>query len=109
MDKNYEGCDLLAGCIDTIILNLLTKSDSYGYQIVKQLSLLSDGKYELKEATLYSCLKRLEKNGDIEWYWGDETNGGRRKYYKITDSGKESLNKHKGHWEFTKFIMSKTI
>lgn len=109
MEKENLAGELLTGCIDTIILKLLMESDSYGYQIVKHLSNISDGMYELKEATLYSCLKRLEKNGDITFYWGDETNGGRRKYYTITDIGKRSFAKHKGNWEFTKQMMERMI
>ena len=37
---------------------------------------------------MYSSVRRLEADGDIEWYWGDESQGGRRKYFRITEKGK---------------------
>ena len=76
--------DLIRGHIDTIILRVLMDEDNYGYEIIKAIRLLSDGQYELKEPSLYTSLKRLEKQGLIESYWGDESQGGRRKYYRIT-------------------------
>lgn len=101
--------DLLRGHIDTFILNLLDNGDKYGYEISKVISNLSDGEYEINEATLYSSLKRLEREKYILSYWGDETQGGRRKYYKITAEGKKVLIQNKLDWEFAKKIISKLI
>jgi hypothetical protein len=61
-----------------MILRLLSESDCYGYEIVKLIVERSHGEYELKEATMYSSVRRLEADGDIEWYWGDESQGGDR-------------------------------
>lgn len=91
--------DLLRGHTDTIILKLLLDGDKYGYEISKLIHSDSDGEYELKEATMYSSLKRLEGDGGITSYWGDETQGGRRKYYSITDKGKETYSENKKNWE----------
>src|SRR6185437_2336855 len=74
--------DLLRGNTDTMILRLLSESDCYGYEIVKLIAERSRGEYELKEATLYYSVRRLETDGDITWYWGDESQGGRRKYFR---------------------------
>ena len=82
--------DLLRGNTDTMILKVLQDCDHYGYEIVKLIRDRTDGALELKEATLYSSLRRMEADGDIRWYWGDETQGGRRKYYQITDQGRET-------------------
>ena len=101
--------DLLRGHIDTVILNLLNKGDKYGYEISKIISFQTGGEYEINEATLYSSLKRLERDKSISSYWGDETQGGRRKYYKITEEGKKVLTQNKLNWEFTKKIISKLI
>ncbi len=81
--------DLIRGHTNTIILNVLRQGDSYGYEIYKRIIALSDQQYELKEATLYTAFRRLEQDELILSYWGDETQGGRRKYYRITDKGKE--------------------
>ena len=57
--------DLIRGHTDAIILARLLKSDSYGYEINKMISTLSSGRFELKEATLYTAFKRLEDAGHI--------------------------------------------
>lgn len=101
--------DLIRGHIDTVILSLLNKGDKYGYEISKIIAFQTAGEYEINEATLYSSLKRLEKDKSIYSYWGDETQGGRRKYYKITDEGRQVLIQKKLDWEFTKKIISKLI
>ncbi len=101
--------DLIRGHIDTVILNLLDKGDKYGYEISKIITLQTGGEYEINEATLYSSLKRLERDGSITSYWGDETQGGRRKYYRITESGRKVLIQNKLDWEFAKEIISKLI
>ena len=101
--------DLLRGHTDTIILKLLIESDRYGYEIVKLIGQNSGGEYELKEATMYSSLKRLETDGDISWYWGDETQGGRRKYYKITAKGNLTYTQNKQNWEYAKRILDNLL
>ena len=97
--------DLLRGHTDTIILGLLMDSDKYGYEMTKLVFEHSDQQYELKEATMYSSLKRLENDKHITSYWGDETQGGRRKYYRITESGRELYKENKRNWEYAKHIL----
>ena len=70
--------DGIRGYNDMIILYLIIRQESYGYEISKQIKDLSEGKYVIKETTLYSAFTRLEKNGMINSYFGDETNGKRR-------------------------------
>lgn len=101
--------DLLRGHTDTIILKLLLDGDKYGYEITKLVSLNSGKTYELKEATMYSSLKRLENDGNIASYWGDETQGSRRKYYKITDKGRELYSNNKKNWDSSKNILDKLL
>ncbi len=101
--------DLLRGHTDTIVLGILLNSDSYGYEISKKIIEKSEGLYELKEATLYASFRRLEADGCITSYWGDETLGGRRKYYRITPVGENVYNLNKQDWEFTKKIIDKLL
>lgn len=101
--------DLLRGHTDTIILKLLLDGDKYGYEITKLILEQSDKQYELKEATMYSSLKRLEQDGHISSYWGDETQGGRRKYYRITPSGQTQYKNNKDNWNFSKKILEKLL
>lgn len=101
--------DLIRGHTDTIILNILRQGDSYGYEIFKRILQLSNNRYELKEATLYTAFRRLEKDGDITSYWGDETQGGRRKYYRITAQGQEHYEQNVLDWDFAKDILETLI
>ncbi len=75
MTENAISRDLIRGNIDTIILRVLSEGDNYGYEIIKAILKYSNGRYELKEPSLYTSLKRLEKNKLIESYWGDESQG----------------------------------
>lgn len=101
--------DLLRGHTDTIVLSILQKGDSYGYEIRKTILEKTNEQFELKEATLYSSYKRLEQDGYIESYWGDETQGGRRKYYKITAAGQELLRQNIADWEKSKTILNQLL
>ena len=97
--------DLLRGHTDTIILGLLKDGDKYGYEITKLVRERSGQLYELKEATMYSSLKRLENDKYIISYWGDETLGGRRKYYRVTQEGLELYTSNKLNWNYAKQIL----
>jgi PadR family transcriptional regulator PadR len=109
MTDNNLSSDLLRGHTDTIILGLLADEDKYGYEITKLIYKQSGYLYELKEATMYSGLKRLEKDGCITSYWGDETQGGRRKYYSITQIGEKLYETNKQNWDFAKKVLDKLI
>jgi PadR family transcriptional regulator PadR len=109
MTDNKISSDLLRGHTDTIILKLLMDGDKYGYEISKLIQTNSCNEYELKEATMYSSLKRLEGDGNITSYWGDETQGGRRKYYRITDKGKRVYSENKDNWEYAKRILDQLL
>jgi len=91
--------DLIRGHIDTIVLGLLLGQDRYGYEICKQVALLSGGEYELKEPTLYAAFRRLESQGLVSPYWGGESQGGRRKYYTLTHDGKRAYERNLEHWK----------
>lgn len=101
--------DIIRGHTDTIILAKLLHGESYGYQINKSIMETTDGQYELKEATLYSAFRRLEQSQYITSYWGDETTGARRRYYIITDLGREAYKQNKKEWDEAKLIIDKLI
>ena len=109
MTDNKISGDLLRGHTDTIILKLLMDGDKYGYEISKLIQTNSRDEYELKEATMYSSLKRLEADGSITSYWGDETQGGRRRYYRITARGKQVYIENKSNWEYAKRVLDTLI
>ncbi|KRM55847.1 hypothetical protein FC18_GL000897 [Lacticaseibacillus sharpeae JCM 1186 = DSM 20505] len=94
--------DMVRGYLSAIVLNVLSQGDSYGYQVTKDVSNMSGGAYSINEATLYTVFKRLEKAGSIEGYWGDESQGGRRKYYRITEAGVTQLEQERATWALAK-------
>jgi len=83
--------DLIRGSTDMIILAQLMRNESYGYEINKKIQQKSGKQFELKEATLYGAFRRLEEAGYVSFYWGDEQTGARRRYYSITEKGRESF------------------
>ena len=101
--------DLIRGHTDAVILARLMQGDSYGYEINKVISTLSGGRFELKEATLYTAFKRLEEQGSIASYWGDSGAGARRRYYAITPAGREACHQLLAEWRETKEIMDQLL
>lgn len=98
--------DLLRGHTDTIVLSILMSKDRYGFEIYNQILQCTNEAYELKETTLYSSYKRLEKEDYISSYWGDETQGARRKYYHINEKGRQLYMQNRLDWEFTQKILN---
>lgn len=101
--------DVIRGYNDTMILYLLLHGPSYGYEISKQIRLLTNEKYVMKETTLYSAFKRMESNGLIESYPGNETNGKPRTYYRITGKGRSYYREKCEEWKITQEVIEKFI
>jgi len=98
--------DLLRGHTDTIVLGVLRDAERYGFEIYKMIRDATGGAYEIKEATLYATYRRLVKDGLVEASWGDETQGGRRKYYRITDAGRAVYRQNVADWLATQAIIN---
>lgn len=90
--------DVVKGFIEPVILAVLARSDSYGYEIAKYVNEVTDGALELKEGTLYPALRRLEAEKFVQGYWGNETGGPRRRYYRITNAGIGALDSARSDW-----------
>ena len=58
---------------------------------------------------MFSSLKRMENDGYVTSYWGDETRGGRRRYYRITEKGKIIYFENKKNWEYAKLILDQLL
>jgi DNA-binding PadR family transcriptional regulator len=97
--------DLLRGHTETIVLGVLSRGDSYGFEIFRSIRDATGGVHEIKEATLYAAYRRLVRDGLVEAYWGDETQGGRRKYYRITDAGRAEFRRNVRAWVITRGII----
>ena len=82
------------GLLDVCVLAAIVKEDSYGYQIIKDISPY----VEISESTLYPILRRLE-TAQLLTVRSAEHNGRLRKYYHITDAGMERIESFKKEWE----------
>lgn len=87
------------GSVYNIIMKALQSGDKYGYEICQEVETQTNGKYILKQPSLYSGLKRLESQKLVESYWGDSDIGGRRHYYKLTDAGRKKIESTNFSWE----------
>ncbi len=102
--------DVIRGYNDTMILSILMEAPSYGYEISKSIRNRTDGKYVIKETTLYSAFTRMEKNGYIESFVADpdpEGNGKKRTYYRITEAGRNYYREKCEEWTLTKDVVER--
>ncbi len=92
---------LLWGTVDMLILDVVSRGPTYGYQIAQSVLSQSRGYFELKEGSLYPALHRMERQGLLTAEWRTE-NGRRRRYYRLTDLGEKELARRRARWrEFT--------
>lgn len=101
--------DIIRGYTDIIILYILRNQPSYGYEISKEIRVITQEKYVMKETTLYSAFKRLESNGFVESFSGNETSGKSRTYYRITTAGEAFYQEKCEEWEVTQEVINKFI
>lgn len=90
--------DLIAASSTPIVLSILAEGDSYGYAILQRVRELSGGRLEWTDGMLYPVLHRLERVGHIEARWETAESGRRRKYYAITEQGRDHLKKEREQW-----------
>ncbi len=91
--------EILKGSIDIIILSIISRKDTYGYEIAKKINSEMDTLYDIGEGTLYTALKRLENKKLINSYWDDIPGGKKRKYYQISDAGLKVLGSKIKDWK----------
>ena len=97
--------ELLKGNVVTLVLTMLSRKDMYGYELIKDLHLRSEGLFDLKEGTLYPVLHLLERDKAVEAYWEEKDSARPRKYYRITKAGRALLKDKKKEWqEFQKAV-----
>ncbi|NQX66271.1 helix-turn-helix transcriptional regulator [Paenibacillus alba] len=100
--------ELMKGSTVILILTLLNRKDMYGYEMTKEMEMHTDGVFTLKEGTLYPILHTLEAEKYVEAYW-DEKEGRKRKYYRITKSGKAELGLKKEEWQLFRSTVERVI
>ncbi len=90
--------EFVRGFTNYIILSILSKFDSYGYEMNRIIESVSKKNIQLTEATLYTALKRLLKEGKISSYKRLNKKGMERRYYQITPNGLHELHEFRNDW-----------
>ncbi|MGD8539517.1 MAG: PadR family transcriptional regulator [Candidatus Aminicenantes bacterium] len=98
---------LIAASTKPLLLSILMDGETYGYKIIKQMKILSGGHLEWSFGMLYPVLHRLEKDGFIVAKWKKSDKGRLRKYYRLTDAGREELDREKAQWLTVQGVFSK--
>jgi PadR family transcriptional regulator PadR len=89
---------LKKGITETALLYLINEVQTYGYNIIKELEKRTTGYLKLKGGTIYPALQRLELKGLVQ-SWQQRSGGYRaRRYYRITDKGRQFLDKRLAEW-----------
>lgn len=83
------------GVLELCVLAILDKKDCYGYEMVDEIS----QNISISEGTIYPLLRRLKKEGLLASYLKESQEGPSRKYYKLTDMGKEKKEKLVDEWD----------
>jgi transcriptional regulator len=87
----------IKGSLPVLILHVLSRRASHGYQIAKDIKAASQDVLDFKEGTLYPTLHSLERRGWIEAY-EEEVKGRTRRYYRLTEAGRVALAQEREEW-----------
>ncbi len=98
--------ELVGASTGLLVLGVLAKSASYGYEIVRSLNAEAEGVFLWQEGTLYPVLHKLEKAKLVRTQWQQADTGRRRKYYYITAEGREALAERTKEWNaFSQMVL----
>ncbi|WP_135229615.1 PadR family transcriptional regulator [Deinococcus fonticola] len=99
--------DLLRGNLELIVLSILQQRPLYGFAIIQEARSRTDGYFDFKEGSLYPALHRMEQEGLLAAQYGESgRNGKPRKYYAVTDKGRQMLEARRQEFStFTAAVM----
>lgn len=97
-DRRSIERELKRGSLELMVLHLLAPGEAYGYEIVSRLTADSDGVLAVSDGTLYPVLYRLERAGFVAVRWETPARGVPRKYYRLTDTGRQELARLTHEW-----------
>ncbi|WP_424160669.1 PadR family transcriptional regulator [Bacillus amyloliquefaciens] len=101
--------ELIKGSTVILVLTLLNERPMYGYELVKEMEKRSGNELQMKEGTLYPSLHKLERQSYISSYWKKQTKGPDRKYYRITDEGRNILAERTKEWNLFSALMDRML
>lgn len=90
--------ELIGATTSLLILGILAREASYGYEIVRRANAESQGLFEWREGTIYPVLHRLEQGALVRAQWQEAESGRQRKYYYITAKGRAALGEQVEKW-----------
>ena len=90
--------EMLKGVLEGLVLEIISRNEIYGYEIVKKLSAL--GFEGIAEGTVYAILVRLEKNRLVHIHKRPSEIGPPRKFYTLNERGRDELLSFWARWEF---------
>jgi PadR family transcriptional regulator PadR len=108
-DKRSIERELKRGSLELIVLHLLASGEAYGYEIVSKLTAETNGALEVTDGTLYPVLYRLERAGSVTVRWETPERGVPRKYYRLTESGRDELARLTHEWTTFAKAMTKLL
>jgi len=108
-DRKSIERELKRGALELIVLHLLAPGEAYGYEIVAKLTAETNGTLAITDGTLYPVLYRLERAGFVSVRWETPQRGVPRKYYQLTDTGRDELVRLKREWTSFAGSMSKLL
>lgn len=91
--------DLPQGTLDLLILRTLGLAPQHGWAISERIQQISSDVLRVQQGSLYPALHRLERRGWIKAWWGTSENNRRAKYYELTKSGRQQLEREKDAWD----------
>ena len=95
---------LKKGILELCLLQTISGEPQYGYDVIQRMRQHFP---EVTESTFYAILRRLHREGAAETFQGSESNGPVRKYYRLTDQGRERLEQMAADWRSLREIMQK--
>ncbi|MDR0975379.1 MAG: PadR family transcriptional regulator [Christensenellaceae bacterium] len=98
--------EIIRGNVDAIVLTCINLRDHCSTEIIDTVNEISGGTFELKQPTLYSALKRLQDNKFIRFYEKEVETGGRKRFFNITQKGREYLEARKDEWAFNREVIN---
>lgn len=107
MEFMYDKTQLMRGSLEGCILKIIEKDTTYGYEILMQLK--NVGFEDVSEGTIYPILLRLERQGIIVATLKTSPLGPKRKYYRISETGKQYVLAFYESWKEIQGIVAKVM
>src|SRR5438132_13880160 len=90
--------NLLQGTLDLLILKTLTLGELHGLGMPPRHEQITNGTFQVKPASLFPALYRMEAAGWLEASWGESETNRRAKYYRLTKTGRRQLKEETTEW-----------